>query len=59
MLQAGLQQGDVILAVDGMEVQTYQELQAKIRKHGPGGAVHLQTSRGTGGSQEITVTCPK
>ncbi len=57
-LEAGLRQGDVILAVDGKKVQTYQELQAEIRKHEPGDEIHLQTLRGPGGSLEITVTCP-
>ena len=58
-LQAGLRQGDVILAVDGQKVQAYQELQAEIRKHEPGDEVHLQTLRGPGGPQEIIVTCPR
>ena len=58
-LQAGLRRGDVILAVDGQKVQAYQELQAEIRKHDPGDEVHLQTLRGSGGSLEITVTCPR
>ena len=58
-LQAGLRQGDVILAVDGQKVQAYQELQAEIRKHEPGDEVHLQMLRGSGGPQEITVTCPR
>ena len=57
-LQAGLRQGDVILAVDGQKVQTYQELQAEIRKHEPGDEIHLQTLRGPGDPQEITVICP-
>ena len=58
-LQAGLRQGDVVLAVDGQKVQTYQEFQAEIRKHGPGDEVHLQTLRGPGDTQVITVTCPR
>ena len=58
-LQAGLDQGDVILAVDGQKVQTFQELQGEIRKHGPGDDLHLQTLRRTGGPQVITVTCPR
>ena len=58
-LQAGLRQGDVILAVDSQKVQTYQELQAEISKHEPGDEVHLQTLRGPGDPQVITVTCPR
>ena len=54
----GLQQGDVILAVDGQLVQTYQELQAEIRKHGPGDDIRLQTLREPEGPQEITVAFP-
>ena len=56
--QAGLREGDVILAVDGQKVHAYQELQAEIRKHGPRDEVHLQTLRESVGPQEITVTCP-
>jgi len=58
-LQAGLRHGDVILEVDAQKVQTYQELLAEIRKHGPGDEVHLQTLCGPRGPQVITVTCPR
>ncbi len=57
-LQAGLRQGDVILAADGQQVKTYQELQAEVRKHEPGDVVHLRVKRGPGEPLEVAVTCP-
>ena len=44
--------------MDGQLVQTYQELQAEIRKHGPGDDIRLQTLREPEGPQEITVAFP-
>ena len=57
-LQAGLRQGDVILAVDGQLVQTYQELQREVRKHEPGDAVLLRVKRGPSEPLEVAVTRP-
>ena len=57
-LQAGLGQGDVILAVDGELVQTNQELNRAIRKHEAGDAVLLRVKRGTGETKEVAVTRP-
>lgn len=58
-LQAGLRQGDIILAVDGQQTQTYQELQAGVRKHEPGDAIRLRVKRGAGEPLEIAVTRPR
>ncbi len=58
-LQAGLRQGDIILTVDGQQVQTYQELQAEVRKHEPGDAVRLRVRRGPGEPLEVAVTRPR
>jgi len=57
-LKAGLRQGDVILAADDQQVQTYQELQAEIRKREPGEEVRLRGKRGSGEPLEVTVTRP-
>ena len=56
--QAGLRQGDVILAADDQQVQTYQELQAGVRKHEPGEVVRLRVKRGPGEPLEVAVTRP-
>ena len=58
-LQAGLRQGDVILAADDQQVQTFQELQAGVRKHEPGDAVRLRVKRGPGETLEVAVTRPR
>lgn len=58
-LQAGLRQGDVILAADDQQVQTFQELQAGVRKHEPGDAVRLRVKRGPGETLEVVVTRPR
>ena len=58
-LQAGLDRGDVIIAVDSHKVQTYQDLQAEVRKHGPGEEIELLIQRGAGGAEEIKVTSPR
>ena len=58
-LQAGLRQGDVILTADDQQVQTFQELQAIIRKHEPGEEVRLRVKRGPGEPLEVIVTRPR
>ena len=57
-LQAGLRQGDVILAADDQQVQTFQELQAGVRKREPGEVVRLRVKRGPGEPLEVAVTRP-
>ena len=58
-LQAGLDRGDVIIAVDGQKFQTYPELQAGVRKHGPGEVIKLLIQRRAGGVEEINITSPR
>lgn len=58
-IRAGLRQGDVILAVDGQQVQTYQELLREVREHEPGDAVRLRVKRGPGEPLEVAVTRPR
>lgn len=42
---AGFHQGDIILAVDGKEVSSVNDLQIKIAQHHPGDLVHLTVWR--------------
>lgn len=51
--KAGLRRGDILLAIDGEEVNTLAELQKIIRAHEPGDKVKLQVQRG---DRKITVT---
>jgi len=53
--EAGIKEGDVILKVNGKEVNHPNELQAKIGSHNPGDKVTLQIWR-NGKTKEITVT---
>ena len=57
-LQAGLRQGDVILAADDQQVQTFQDLQAGVRKHEPGEEILLRVKRGPGEPLEVAVARP-
>jgi serine protease Do len=52
--QAGLQQGDVILGVDGQRIQTVSDLQADLAQRDPGTNIQLQLLRG-GRETEVTV----
>jgi membrane-associated protease RseP (regulator of RpoE activity) len=54
--RAGLRHGDVILAVDGQEVRSYQEMRAMMGDHEPGESVTLRVRRGTDDPQELVVT---
>ncbi len=54
-LQAGLGQGDVILEVDGQQVQTFQELLREVRKREPGDTISLRVKRGSGEPLEIAI----
>jgi putative serine protease PepD len=53
--QAGLEAGDVIVAIDGEPVTTADELIVKIRSHAPGDVITL-TLLEDGGEREIEVT---
>ncbi|SFB90883.1 S1C family serine protease [Streptomyces aidingensis] len=52
--RAGVQEGDVIIAVDGDRVLTAHELIVKIRSHQPGDELVLTVERG-GGELDISV----
>lgn len=54
--RAGLRHGDVILAVDGREVRSYQDMLDRMRDHEPGEEVTLRVRRGTGEPQELVVS---
>ncbi len=55
---AGLHKGDVIVAVDGQELQSYSALQSAVRGHQSGEAIELRVRRGSGELDEITVVRP-
>jgi PDZ domain len=54
--QAGLHHGDVILAVGGQEVSTYQEMVGRMREYEPGERVELRIRQGTAEPRELLVT---
>ena len=57
-IEAGLLKGDVVVAVDGQEVQTYGDLQMAVRHHHTGEAIQFQVRRGTEGQQVMTLIRP-
>lgn len=54
--RAGLRHGDVILAVDGHEIRSYQDMLDRMRDHQPGEDVTLRVRRGSGDPHELIVT---
>lgn len=54
--RAGLRHGDVILAVGGREVHTYQDMLDRMREHEPGVNVDLRVRRGRGDPFDLAVT---
>lgn len=56
--QAGLQKGDVVLAVDGKAIESIPMLQETTRNHTPGEEIYFQAQRKSGEQVEISVTCP-
>lgn len=54
--QAGLQRGDVILAVDGKPVSTSEDVQAQINRHRVGDKARLTILRQDGTRKEVVVT---
>ncbi|MBO7395001.1 MAG: trypsin-like peptidase domain-containing protein [Ruminococcus sp.] len=53
--KAGLQKGDIITAIDGNEVKSTEELNAKKNKHSAGDEVELTIAR-DGEEKKVTVT---
>ena len=54
----GLHHGDVIVAVDGQELQSYSTLQSAVGGHQSGEAIELRVRRGSGELEDITVVRP-
>lgn len=54
--RAGLRHGDVILAVSGNEVRSYQDMLDRMRDHQPGEDASLRVRRGVGDPQELIIT---
>lgn len=53
--RAGLRHGDVVLAVDGQEVRSYEDMRDGMGAHEPGEEVKLRVRRRTGGPEELIV----
>jgi hypothetical protein len=51
----GVKRGDVLFAVDGQEARAIPDIQAAIRKHAIGDAVHLRMGRPNEDPRDITV----
>jgi S1-C subfamily serine protease len=56
--QAGFQKGDVVLAVDGKDIESIPMLQETIRNHKSGEEIHFQVQQKSGERVEITVVRP-
>jgi hypothetical protein len=54
--RAGLRHGDVILAADGQEVRSYQDMQERMRAHEPGEDVRLRVRRGAAELEDLVLT---
>lgn len=54
--QAGLQRGDVILAVDGTDIADSFQIQDQIRQRDPGDTVRLVVDTASGGKRNVYVT---
>jgi S1-C subfamily serine protease len=55
LAEAGLDEGDRVLAVDGDPVGRNADAQAALRRHGVGDAVRLDVQRRDGERIEVTV----
>jgi hypothetical protein len=53
--KAGLCSGDVILAADGQEFESYVDLQSAVRNGKPGEEIRLRVRRGSDELEEVTV----
>ncbi|MBI4213752.1 MAG: PDZ domain-containing protein [Chloroflexi bacterium] len=54
--QAGLHEGDVVTAVDGEPVRSYEAMLARMRAHQPGEEVSLRVRRRAGHSEDVMIT---
>jgi hypothetical protein len=55
LARAGVQGGELVLAVDGHQVRTFAEIQAVIRKHALGDEVRLLIQRSSESPRELKV----
>jgi hypothetical protein len=55
---ASLNHGDVIVAIDGQELQSYSTLQGAVREHRTGESIELRVRRASGEVEDVTVICP-
>lgn len=53
--KAGLQNGDVIVSIDGDAVSTYDSVVAAITSHSPGDDISVQYKRGEDSPQTVTI----
>jgi len=51
---AGLKQGDVVLSIDGVDVDDMQALNYRVATHRPGEVVHVRVAGGGGKTREIS-----
>ncbi len=54
--RAGVEPGDVIVAIDGEPVRLAEDVVAAVRKHDPGDTVELEIRRADGTSETVSVT---
>ena len=55
LARAGVQRGELVLAVDGQQVRDFAEIQVAIRKHALGEEVRLLLQRGSESPRELKV----
>lgn len=56
--QASLQKGDVVLAIDGKDIESIPMLQETIRNHKSGEEIYFQVQQKSGEQMEISAMCP-
>ena len=55
MAHAGVQKGELILAVDDQDMRDFEEVQVAIRKHSLGDEVRLLIQRGSETPRELKI----
>lgn len=53
--QAGLHEGDVIMAVDDQQVRSYEAMLERMRAHQPGEEVQLRVRRRDGEREDVVI----
>jgi S1-C subfamily serine protease len=54
--QAGIREQDIVIAVEGKQVRSSEELVVAVDAHDPGETVTIEIVRGGGASQELEAT---